>query len=117
MDMRSPAVPPGARRSVVAGIVEQTLLDDPNRPLADRATREIYPPGSTFKVVTTAAALAQENGVDLNTRLTASPQITLHEDGARYALTPRGWQTVAVPERSEEVRLRLRHGRVRESAS
>ena len=27
----------------------QTLLDDPNRPLADRATRELYPPGSTFK--------------------------------------------------------------------
>lgn len=32
------------------------LLDDPARPLADRATRELYPPGSTFKVVVTAAA-------------------------------------------------------------
>jgi len=37
------------------------LLDDPNRPLADRATREIYPPGSTFKTVVATAAL--ESGV------------------------------------------------------
>jgi peptidoglycan glycosyltransferase len=31
--------------------------NDPNHPMADRAGREIYPPGSTFKLVTTAAAL------------------------------------------------------------
>ncbi len=39
----------------------QILLDDPNRPLADRATREIYPPGSTFKTIVAAAAV--EGGV------------------------------------------------------
>lgn len=33
------------------------LRDDPSRPLLDRATREIYPPGSTFKTVVAAAAL------------------------------------------------------------
>ena len=45
--------------------------------------------------------------------VTAEGHLVLHEDGLRYALTPRGWQTVAVPEASEEVRLRLRHGRRR----
>jgi penicillin-binding protein A len=33
------------------------LRDAPDRPLVDRATGELYPPGSTFKVIVTAAAL------------------------------------------------------------
>jgi penicillin-binding protein A len=33
------------------------LRDDPNRPLVDRATGELYPPGSAFKVIVAAAAL------------------------------------------------------------
>jgi peptidoglycan glycosyltransferase len=33
------------------------LLADPDRPLNDRATREIYPPGSTFKTVVASAAI------------------------------------------------------------
>lgn len=35
----------------------QALLDDPNRPLVRRATEGLYPPGSTFKVVTASAGL------------------------------------------------------------
>ncbi|MTV25170.1 penicillin-binding protein 2 [Nitriliruptoraceae bacterium ZYF776] len=35
----------------------EALNADESRPLVDRALRETYPPGSTFKVITTAAAL------------------------------------------------------------
>ena len=35
----------------------QVFLEDPARPLSDRATRELYPPGSTFKTVVAAAAI------------------------------------------------------------
>jgi penicillin-binding protein A len=33
------------------------LNNDPNQPLLNRTTQELYPPGSTFKVVTASAAL------------------------------------------------------------
>lgn len=35
----------------------QALLDNPDRPLVDRAAQGLYPPASVFKIVTTAAAL------------------------------------------------------------
>ncbi len=43
--------------------------------LTDRAISQTYPPGSTFKLVDTAAAL--QDGFTPDTQLTAAPQITL----------------------------------------
>jgi peptidoglycan glycosyltransferase len=53
----TPSYDPSLLLGTDAATQWQTLLDDPNRPLADRATREIYPPGSTFKTVVATAAL------------------------------------------------------------
>lgn len=39
---------------------------DPDRPMLDRALRESYPPGSTFTVVTAAAALTSGTVTDVN---------------------------------------------------
>jgi peptidoglycan glycosyltransferase len=53
----------------------QRLRDDPQSPMTNRAIAERYPPGSTFKVITTAAAL--QAGIGENEQLTAAPQIPL----------------------------------------
>ncbi len=49
------------------------LLEDPRRPLFDRAVAGVYPPGSTFKQVTGAAAL--QEGV-------ATPRTVIFDPGA-----------------------------------
>jgi penicillin-binding protein A len=67
------------------------LRDDPDSPLTNRAISERYPPGSTFKVITTAAAL--QAGVTVNDQLTAAPSIPLPDSTAtleNYGGTPCG---------------------------
>lgn len=53
----------------------QRLRDDPTNPMTNRAISETYPPGSTFKVITTAAAL--QAGASDTEQLTAAPSIPL----------------------------------------
>jgi peptidoglycan glycosyltransferase len=58
----------------------EQLRDDPNAPLVNRAISETYPPGSTFKVITTAAAL--QEGATVDTQLTSASRISLPDSTA-----------------------------------
>ena len=58
----------------------QQLRDNPDSPLQNRAISETYPPGSTFKVLTTAAAL--QAGATPDTQLTSAARITLPDSTA-----------------------------------
>jgi penicillin-binding protein A len=58
----------------------QQLRDDPNSPLVNRAISETYPPGSTFKVITTAAAL--QAGATPSTPVTTASRIPLPDSTA-----------------------------------
>lgn len=76
------------------------LRDDPSSALTNRAISETYPPGSTFKVITTAAAL--QAGATENDQLTAAANIPLPDSTAtleNYGGAPCGsGQTVSLRE-------------------
>lgn len=61
--------------SAAQGKAWQQLRDNPGSPLTNRALNETYPPGSTFKVITTAAAL--QAGISENETLTNAARIGL----------------------------------------
>jgi len=76
----------------------QRLRDDPDSPMTNRAISETYPPGSTFKVITTAAAL--QAGATTDEPLTAEPEIPLPNSTAtleNYGGTPCGNGGTTVP--------------------
>lgn len=69
----------------------QRLRDSPDNPLINRAISETYPPGSTFKVITTAAAL--QAGATDDQPLTSAARIPLPNSTAtleNYDGTPCG---------------------------
>ena len=73
------------------GMAWAQLRDDPDAPLTNRAVSERYPPGSTFKVITTAAAL--QAGITDNEPLTAAARIPLPDSTTtleNYGGTPCG---------------------------
>ena len=76
-----------------------SLIDNPDGPLLNRAAGALYPPGSTFKVVTAAAAL--ENGTTLDKEL---PSPTVYDvpqtsaDIRNFGGSSCGADTLTLPE-------------------
>ncbi len=56
-----------------------TLLADPLNPLLNRATQEVYPPGSTFKMVTAIGAL-QEGIIEPDTEILDTGRYLYYDD-------------------------------------
>lgn len=52
-----PTFDPNIFASGISGLNWNKLINDPHNPLANKSIQNTYPPGSVFKIVTTAAAL------------------------------------------------------------
>ncbi|MDY5785607.1 penicillin-binding transpeptidase domain-containing protein [Corynebacterium sp.] len=88
----SPSFDPNAvANSATAGPAWAELTSNPANPLLNHATQEQLPPGSIFKIITTAAALRQ--GFTPESPVTGQSEITL--PGTDAALTNYGGQACA----------------------
>jgi len=56
---------------------DKALLADPQNPLLDRATHVTFPPGSTFKIITSSTLLSQQPGTNPNTQVASPTTLTL----------------------------------------
>ncbi|MGW4382881.1 penicillin-binding transpeptidase domain-containing protein [Kitasatospora sp. NPDC004531] len=63
----APSYDPGSIAGANGQDAWAKLQADPDQPMLNRALRQIYPPGSTFKVVTAAAVLANGTVGDIHT--------------------------------------------------
>ena len=72
-----------------------TLLSDPLNPLLNRATRQVYPPGSTFKMVTAIGAL-EEGIIEPGTEILDTGRYLYYDDYQPQCWIYRdsgGWRT------------------------
>lgn len=77
--------------SATAAGAWESVTTDPGNPLINHATQETLPPGSIFKIITTAAGL--DNGYSADSQLTGAAEITL--PGTTTTLTNYAGQTCA----------------------
>ena len=80
---------------------DQALLNDKNQPLLNRATSATYPPGSTFKIITSSTLFGQGKGspssvVDAPTSLTLPQSSTklINNDGEACGTMGNGKATI-----------------------
>jgi peptidoglycan glycosyltransferase len=62
----TPSYDPNSFANGDSSAAYQKLIKDPSNPMLNRALRQTYPPGSTFKLITAAAALETGQVTDIN---------------------------------------------------